>query len=148
MTLDRSLLQRSISHLFESSTMPKGATPSAVMEWASAYSSYANAAIAGGTMHTPLIPVPGPNSLFFDSMDSSFRSMWMTTVWTGPSLVGTTLFVPSLSSVLRATSDRLVGSRDPRLALTLITEALHTYTLGITVTVVPPSGTPATVPLT
>jgi len=146
--LDRGLLSRSLSHLFRPKTMPKGPPPAAVMEWASAYSAYGNAAMAGATVHTPLVPGPGPNGNFFDSMDSAFRSMWMGVAWTGPSLVGTTLFVPSLSSILLAASREIDGSRDPDFALSFITDALHTYTLSITVSIVPPSGTPAIVSLT
>jgi hypothetical protein len=49
---------------------------------------------------------------------------------------------------MAAPSATLISSSDPQLAPSLIADALHTYTLSITVTLVPASGTPVIVPLT
>ncbi len=128
--------------------MPVGPIPLAVGDWVTAYARYAKDAVAGGTKPTALVPAPGPNGSFFDSLDASLRAMWMAVAWVGPSLVGTTLLVPPLAPLLLVAAGTIIKSRDPDLALSLITDALHTYTLSITVTVVPPSGTATVAPLT
>lgn len=146
MSLQLSVLRSGLRPLFDPATMPTSAAD-AIVRWAQAYIPYASAAVAGGAVPALLSPVPagGP---FYQALDDSFRTMWMATPWTGPGLVGTTAAVPSLAPLLEANRARLVQSRDPELALSLIADALHTYTLSITVSVVPPSGTPAIVPLT
>lgn len=120
--------------------MPTGPVPLAVQQWVSAYARYGQSAIAGGTVPSILVPPSGPPGRFFESIDAAMRSMWMATAWIGPGLVGTTLFIPSLVPMLAAVSSQLIRSRDSDLALSLITEVLHTYTSGITVSVVTPSG--------
>lgn len=148
MTLDPRKLRDSISPLFKPQTMPQGEVPQAVFDWLTAYAKYGNDAVAGGTLPTPLVPIAGPNGRFFDSLDTALRGMWTTVSWSGPSGTGVTLLVPPLGPLLQSVSAVLIKSRDPEQALSLITDALHTYTLSITVTVTPPTGTPVTVPLT
>lgn len=148
MTLNPSVLKDAISPLFKPSGMPTGQVPDAVRQWVTAYTKYGKDAIAGGTLPSALSPVAGPAGKFFDSLDAALRVMWTAVAWTGPSLVGTTLLVPPLSPILAPVASLLIKSRDPELALTLITDALHTYTLSITVSVVPPTGTPVVAPLT
>jgi hypothetical protein len=147
-TLDRDTLRQAIVPLFRPTTMPTGPVPDAVRQWVTAYVRYAQGAVAGGTVPSTLVPVPGPSGLFFTSLDSALRTMWTAVAWTGPALIGTTLLVPPLSPALVLVSSQLMQSRDPDLALSLITGALHTYTLSITVSVVPPTGTAVVVPLT
>ena len=148
MTLDRSLLRDSISGFFAASGMPTGGVSDAAHQWALAYVRYAKTAIAGGTSPVSLSPSPGQSTRFSDCLDSELRVMWNAAAWIGPSLTGKTLFVPSLSAALESTGKRLNMSRDPGLALSLITDVLHTYTLSITVTVTPPTGSPVIAPLT
>lgn len=146
--LDVGSLRDSLSPLFRPQTMPTGPVPTAVRQWVAAYSKYAQDAIAGGTKPSPFVVAPGPMDRFSNSLDAALRVMWTGVAWTGPSLVGTTLLVPPLAPILEGVAASLIRSRDPELALSLITDALHTYTLGITVSVVPPSGTPVIAPLT
>lgn len=148
MTLDPKKLRDSISPLFKPKTMPKGKVPQAVLDWLTAYARYGNDAVAGGTLPTPLAPAPGPDGKFFDSLDAALRTMWTAVAWSGPPGTGVILLVPPLGPILESVSKVLIKSRDPDQALSLITDALHTYTLSITVTVTPPTGTPVTVPLT
>jgi hypothetical protein len=147
-TLDPKKLKDAISPLFRPKTMPTGGVPQAVRDWLAAYVRYGQDAVAGGTAPAALLaPIPGPDGRFADSLDSALRTMWTAVTWVGPGLTGTTLLVPPLAPILEGVAAVLIKSRDPEQALSLITNALHTYTLSITVTVVPPSGTPATVPL-
>ena len=148
MTLDPGKLRDAIAPLFKPKTMPKGPVPQAVLDWLAAYAKYGNDAVAGGTLPTPLLPVPGPDGKFFDSLDSALRNMWTAVVWSSPTGTGVTLLVPPLAPFLVVASGVLIKSRDPEQALSLITDALHTYTLSITVTVTPPTGTPVPFPLT
>jgi hypothetical protein len=147
-TLDPRKLRDSLDHLFRPKTMPKGPVPQAVLDWLTAYAKYGNDAVAGGTLPSPLVPIPGPGGKFFDSLDSALRSMWSAVAWTGPTGTGVTLLVPPLGPSLNAVSGVLLKSRDSEQALSLITDALHTYTLSITVVVTPPTGTPTTFLLT
>ena len=147
MTLEPDSLRNAISRFFYPATMPTGRVPDAVLQWTTAYASYAQKAVAGGTVPSVLVPAVGPDGKFFDSFDSALRTMWNAVAWTGPSLVGTTLLVPPLSPILDIVAATLIKSREPQLALSLITNALHTYTLSITVSVVSPTGTPVIVPL-
>lgn len=147
MTLDPSTLKEGLRPLFDPSGMPRGPVPDAVFTWITAYCGYAQSASAGGTVPATLVPLRGPIGTFADSLDSALRVMWGAVAWTGPGLIGKTLLVPPLQGFLSPVSARLIGSRDPSLALSLITDALHTYTLSITVAVVTPSGVTVTVPL-
>lgn len=145
--LSKDLLQGSLRQFFSPSTMPRGSVAEVVSQWASSYIKYASFAVAGGTiLVSPLqaIPVGGA---FFNAIDQSFRSLWMSAVWAAPGMVGKTFFVPSLVPLLQKNAGELISSRDPDRALTLIVESLHSYTLGITVSVVGPSGTPVIVPI-
>ena len=148
MSLDQRKLRDSISHLFRAETMPKGPVPDAVLEWVTAYAKYGRDAVAGGTKPTTLIPGPGTGGKFFDSLDSALRVMWTAVPWSGPALIGVTLLVPPLAPLLETAAVILIKSRDPEQALSLVTDALHTYTLSITVMITPPNGTPVVAPLT
>lgn len=145
MTLLSNALREGIRPFFSKAGMPVSAA-SAIGDWSRAYATYAQAAIAGGTLPPLLVPAPtaGP---FFDALDQTLRLMWMAVIWTGPGLVGTTTSVPSLSPILRAVGVNLLGSRDPDQALSAITDALHTYTLGVTVTVTTAAGASLVVPV-
>jgi len=126
--------------------MPRSSAE-AVRLWAQAYASYAKSAVAGGTVPTALAPIPtaGP---FFDALDQTLRAMWTAVAWAGPGLAGTTTLVPLLSPALRAVGQSQLRNTDPERALSAIADALHTYTLGIAVTVVTPAGVPSVVPVT
>lgn len=116
--------------------------------WCSIYSTWASSAIAGPTvLSKPLTTATVVTGDFFDSLDASFRSMWMSAVWVGPGVTAITTVIPPLQPFLRSLSASLISSYDPELAPTLISTALHTYTLGITVTITPITGTPFIVPL-
>lgn len=126
--------------------MPKSALE-AIDSWAKAYASYAQSAIAGGTLPAALAPAAVPGK-FFDALDQTLKAMWMATAWAGPGLTGTTAVVPPLSPALEAVGKSQLNNRDPEKALSAIADALHTYTLGITVTVVTAAGVASVAPLT
>jgi hypothetical protein len=143
--LSAGALRAAVGGFFSPAGMPRVA---AVSKWAAAYASYAQSAVAGGTTLTgPLSPAAVETGDFFADLDSTLRAMWMSATWVGPGLTGTTASVPSLSAALRSNGSRLVRSSDPGLALQLTTDALHTYTLSIIVTVVSPAGS-SPMPLT
>lgn len=140
MTLSRDLLVSSIRPFFIPATMPKGDVASVVKQWASAYSSYAIQAMAGPAgIGSPLV-VSGASGRFSAALDSSLRSMWMAASWVGPAVVGVTLLVPPLVPTLESLGSSLITVRDPERALSAIADALHTYTLGITVTLTTAGG--------
>lgn len=147
MSLTKSVLRDSLRPFFDPKTMPTGGVANAVRQWVAAYAVYGQSAIAGGAIPSPLVPV-GAAGRFSDAFDQALRNMWMGVAWTGPALVGVTLLVPPLTPILESVGTVLLKSRDPGQALSLITDALHTYTLSITVTVTPATGTPVVVPLT
>ena len=146
MSVSSDALKSAIRPLFKPSSMPKSALI-AVDSWAKAYASYAQAAIAGGTIPATLAPVavPGP---FFEALEQTLMAMWLATAWAGPGLVGVTLFVPPLAVVLRNVGAGLLGNRDPEKALSAIADALHTYTLAVTVTVTTAVGATSVAPVT
>lgn len=145
MPLTSATLRAAIRPLFEPGTMPSS---DVIGAWCRAYASYANGAIAGAVkLAAPLVPPSGDGS-FFNSLDSAFRTMWMSAVWVGPGVTAATTVVPPLQPVLLALSPTLTVSFDREQAATLIAEALHTYTLSITVTITPASGTPVIATLT
>lgn len=120
--------------------MPKGDVTSATKEWAAAYASYASAAMAGpAAIAAPLLAVGFPGR-FSTALDASLRTMWMAAPWVGPAVVGVTLFVPPLVPILESLGASLITVSDPERALTVIADALHTYTLGITVTLTTATG--------
>ena len=139
MSLAKAALLESLRPLFQPKTMPSGGVSDAVRQWVSAYIAYAEKATAGGTVPSPLVP-GGASGRFSVALDQALRTMWMAAAWTGPGLAGTTLLVPPLVPLLETVGTTLLKSRDQGQALSLISDALHTYTLGITVTVVTPPG--------
>lgn len=146
MSLDPEMLKRGLRPLFQPASMPVSAAD-AIIRWCLAYIPYAQAAVAGGVVPVALSPVPASGP-FYQALDDSFRLMWLATPWVGPPLTGVTAFVPPLVPFLEARRTALMQLRDPEQALSLIADALHTYTLSITVSVVPPTGTPTIAPLT
>ncbi len=145
--LSKDLLRSSLQSFFDPATMPKGDVPQVMLQWGAAYARYANLATAGvAVLAVPLIPAPASGP-FFQAMDWSLRTMWMTAKWIGPGVAGTTTTVPSIVPSLLRNSNVLMQSRDPQQALSLIVEALHTYTLSVTVTLVTAAGTPTIVPV-
>ncbi len=145
--LSKEFLRASLSPFFRAETMPRGSVAECVRQWGVAYAGYANFATAGVAKLTlPLNPI-GVGGQFFQAIDTSFRTMWMTANWIGPGVTGTTATVPPLVPILSANAQTLMQSRDPQQALTLIVEALHTYTLSVTVALVTAAGTPTTVPV-
>lgn len=147
MSLSRDALTNSIRPLFDPETMPRGPVEDAVRQWTVAYVRYATSAVAGGAVPSGLIPI-GSSGRFSVALDQALRTMWMAALWAGTGLAGTTLLVPPLVPALEAVGAILIASRSPDQALSLIADALHTYTLSITVTLVPPTGTPTVAPLT
>lgn len=146
MTVSADALRSALRPLFSPSGMP-GSAAAAIDSWAKAYASYAKSAIAGGTVPAVLSPVPVPGR-FFDAIDQTLGSMWMGVPWAGPGLIGATSVVPPLSPVLQAVGIGLLADRNPERALSAIADALHTYTLGITVTVVTAAGVSSVAPVT
>lgn len=142
--LSKDLLQKSLSPIFQPDGMPRS---DALSKWVQAYHSYALTAVAGGTFPVSLVPSVVQQGEFFSSLEASLSAMWMTCVWGGPGLTGTTIFVPPLLPNLISIGSRLITSSDPQLGLQLITEALHTYTLGVVVAVVA-AGVSSPTPLT
>jgi hypothetical protein len=125
--------------------MPNSALE-AIDSWAKAYASYAQSAIAGGTVPIALAPVAvqGP---FFEALDQTLKAMWMASAWIGPGLTGVVSAVPVLSPVLRVVGTSQLKNRDPEAALSEIADALHTYTLGVAVTITTAAGVSSVVPL-
>lgn len=144
MTLDPQVLRTALAPLFDPSGMPTG---DPVAAWTQAYVKYAAAAIAGGTAPTTLEAGTATGPDFFTALDLALRTMWTAVAWVGPGLTGTTLLVPPLQPLIVPSAPAIIASSDPQVALSLIVAGLHTYTLSITVTVVPASGTPSVVPL-
>lgn len=147
MSLIKDSLSSSLRPFFDPRTMPRGGVADTVRQWVTAYAVYGQTAIAGGTLPSPLTP-GAADGRFSVALDRALRAMWMGVAWIGPALVGSTLLVPPLTPALEGIGAILLSSRDPAQALSLITDALHTYTLSITVTVTPATGTPVVVPLT
>lgn len=148
MPLDPGALKAALAPLFNPQTMPTGPIPSVVQAWTTAYIKYASAATAGGTVPTTSLQpqsTPGPD--FYTALDAGLRLLWMPVPWAGTPGTGVTLLVPPLLPLILPTTAVILQSDDPQVAISLIAAALHTYTLSITVTLTPPSGTPAVVPL-
>lgn len=147
MSLNRDVLKGALAPFFVPATMPSGQQSVVVGKWISAYITYARSALAAVTSPVGLSATSVDGGDFIGSLDASLRSMWQSTAWVGPGVTGSTSFVPPLRPIMLPTMQRLQTSRDADLALTLIVDALHTYTLGIVVTIIPSSGTPFTVSL-
>lgn len=144
MPLTSAALRGAISSLFEQGTMPYD---DAIFSWIKAYSSYTDGVIAGPVLlATPLVP-SAHGEFSFDALDAALRSLWMSAVWVGPGVVAVTSLVPPVQPFLAALTTTLNASFDRDLAPTLLSEALHTYTLSIAVTVTPATGTPFIVTL-
>lgn len=143
--LIKSELRQALRPLFEPGTMPS-ANP--VGDWCKAYATYAQKAMAGVVaLAAPLVPSSAPGQ-FHAAFDAALRKMWMTAVWVGPGVTAVTAVVPPVIPFLVALAPALNSTFDRELAPTLIAEALHTYTLSIVVSVIPPTGSPVPTPLT
>lgn len=142
MSLDINVLKGALAPFFMPATMPRGGLGETVGEWVSAYIRYGMMAHAAGVVPVKLSTVSIKNGDFIGSLDSSLRAVWLASTWAGPGLVGSTSFVPPLGPAMFPITRMLLVSRDADLALSSIVAALHTYTLGIVVTIVPSSGTP------
>lgn len=138
-------LRSTMRPIFEPATMP---ADDPVRSWCTAYATYAQTAFAGTLLLAGPLTVVSSGGPFYDALDTSLRTMWMSARWIGPGLTGMTSIVPSVKPFLAAVAPSLLASYDRELAPTLIAEALHTYTLSIIVSVVPPVGSPFPVPLT
>ena len=137
-------LRQALRPLFDPSSMP---SEDAIRAWCEAYASYAGKAIAGPvTLPTGIQYIPTSGE-FFTALDSAFRAMWTAAKWIGPGVTAVTAVVPPLQPYFAALSPAIMSSYDPEVAPSLIAEALHTYTLSITVTVTPATGTPFIVTL-
>lgn len=119
----------------------------AVAAWLNSYSTYARDAVAGIVLPLAFIPTLVETGDFFQSLEASLEASWRSVVWVGPGATGTIAFVPPLVPTLRSVGAQLITSYDPGLGLQLITEALHTYTLGVVVTVLA-AGVSSPAPLT
>lgn len=138
-------LRESLRPLFTPGTMPG---KDAATRWLSAYTAYANDAVAGVTqLAAPLVPreVTGD---FLVGLDGALMSTWMNAAWVSLGATGVTTFVPPFAPYLLSSSAVLLRrSTDPQQALTAIAQSIHTYTLSITVTVTTASGVTTVVPL-
>lgn len=146
MTVSADVLKSGIRPFFSPGGMPKSALE-AIKSWSQAYAAYAQSALAGGVVPAALAPVPVPGK-FFDALDQTLKAMWMAAAWAGPALVGVTAVVPPLAPVLQAVGTSQLKNRDPEKALSAIADALHTYTLGIMVTVTTAAGVSSVAPVT
>lgn len=145
MPLAAPLIRKAIAPLFTKEGMP---SDDPIGKWCAAYADAVKAVIAGPVkLAAGLVPQHGAGDGFFGLLDAAFRTMWTTAVWVGPGVTAVTAVVPPLQPFLLALSPALMVSFDPELAPTLFAAALHTYTLSITVTITPPTGTPFIVPL-
>ncbi len=145
--LIKSELRQALRPLFEPGTMPSADTVGA---WCRAYATYAQKAMAMAgavVLAAPLVPSSAPGQ-FYTALDIALRNMWMTAIWVGPGVAAVTAIVPSVIPFLTALAPALGSTFDRELAPTLIAEALHTYTLSIIVSVIPPTGSPIPTPLT
>jgi hypothetical protein len=140
------LIKRAIAPLFTKDGMP---SEDPIGKWCTAYADAVKTVLAGPVkLAAGLVPQHGGGDGFFGKLDAAFRTMWMSAVWVGPGVTAVTTVVPPLQPFLLALTPALITSFDRDIAPSLIAEALHTYTLSITVTVTPPTGTPFIVPLT
>jgi len=143
--LTASLIKQAIAPLFAENGMP---SDDPVGKWCTAYAGAVAAAIAGPVkLVAGLVPGHGGGDGFFNLLDAAFRTMWMSAAWIGPGVTAVTTVVPPLQPFLLALSPALNSTFDRELAPTLLSEALHSYTLGIVVMVAPMSGTPFTATL-
>ncbi len=145
--LIQSALLPGLSPLFDPQTMPSSTAQDAVGKWVQAYVPYAQAAHAAVVIPSaPLAPVVQAGD-YLTSLDATLRAMWMSVIWAGPGATGTTLFVPPLQPFFASAAAQLINSSDSQLGLQVLSSALHSYTLAITVNVIPASGVPVIVPL-
>ncbi len=143
MPLSREVLRDALAPLFSPATMPASDAASA---WLRAYAGYAQDAIAGGAVLALPLVIPPVAGEFLQAFDTGLRSMWMSAIWVGPGLTGTTAVVPPVIPSLLENSATLILSRDPVSGLEALATSIHTYTLSITVAIVLAAGT-AVVPL-
>ncbi len=143
--LSKQALEDAIRPLFQPDTMPKD---DAVGHWVRAYASYAQAAVAGVAALAAPLSAQSAAGPFPAAFDAALRTMWMSAAWVGPGVTATTSVVPPVLPFFAAAIPVLMATYDRAQAPTLIAEALHTYTLSITVSVVPASGTPVPTLLT
>ncbi len=145
MPLSVQTLKQSLRPLFQPDTMP---SKDVIGAWCKAYAPYASVATAG-VVALPAGLVPSTASgEFFSALDTAFRTMWMSAAWVGPGVTAVTSVVPPLQPFLAALAPTLLTSYNREQGLSLIAEAIHTYTLSIVVAVTPPSGTPVPTKLT
>jgi hypothetical protein len=143
--LAKSELKQAMQHLFDPASMP---ADNSVADWCRSYAKYAQKAMAGAVvLASPLVPQSSAGK-FLPSLDVALKAMWMSAVWVGPGVTAVTSVVPSVQPFLAGLAPVLVTSFDRGLAATLIADALHTYTLSIVVSVIPPTGTPILITLT
>lgn len=132
-------LKQVMKPLFDPRSMP---SDDPVGDWCKAYAIYAQKAMAGAVaLSAPLVPSSVAGQ-FYVALDAALRKMWMTAIWIGPGVTAVTAVVPPVMPFLMALAPALISTFDPELAPSLIAEALHTYTLSIIVSVIPPTGAP------
>jgi hypothetical protein len=146
--LTPSALLPGLSPLFDQQTMPRASVQDAVTRWMQAYVPYAQSVLAGVMLPTAPLSSIVQEGDFLTSLDSTLRTMWMSVVWAGPGATGTTLFVPPIQPYFASAATQLSNSPSPQLGLQVLVAMLHSYTLAITVNLIPASGPPVIVPLT
>lgn len=135
--LSKELLRSSLADMFDPASMPR---EDAVGQWVNRYLPYARMANAGPALVVQISPIVIQTLDFFSSLDASLSATWQTCIWAGLGVTGVTSVVPPLSPSLLSIGSSLIASQDPGLGLQLITEAIHTYTLSIVVTVLSAAG--------
>jgi hypothetical protein len=125
--------------------MPGGSAADAARRWLAAYIDYARAAVAGPvavsfTSDAAALASSVPPGSFFAGLDSAASRLWTGAVWAGPGFTGASAPTTPLSELIAAASRAVAGSHDPDFALGRFTDALHSYTLAVSVVVTSAAG--------
>jgi len=140
--LSPAVLASAMRPFFVPGSMPRSQGATA---WMRAYAGYAQSATALPCVLAAPLAVPSSDGPFFSVIDALMASMWASALWAAPGFAGITVPPPPVSPVLLSLG--LVGVTDPGSAVQLVSSALHTYTIGLTVTVTSATGVTSVVPI-
>lgn len=146
MSLVKEELRAGLRRFFMPATMPQGSVSDVVRQWAEVYARYAQKAQAGDSVPSKLSPT-GLGGRFSTALESSLSALWLSTTWTGASGIGSVTNIPALTPTLEMVAADLLTVTDRETALSKIVDVLHTYTTGISVTLVTSNGTTLILPI-
>lgn len=138
MGLARGLLEGLLSPIVTPGTMPTSQALAADA-WASAYHAYSGLAVAAPVFpafpSSDVIAAQAGSGDFFDGFSHGLVAYWASTVWTGPGFVGKTVGMGPVTDLLLSLSLVSVRKISPAEVAQRLSEALHTYTMGLSVLV-------------